>query len=57
MMAPSDFAEMGGVILLVGVIWLAGAFYIKLADFYLQMGKRARASTWPTSPRRTDRRP
>lgn len=41
-MALSGIGELGVTLLFVAAIWLAGAVYIKAADYYLQV-QRGRA--------------
>ena len=46
-MALSGIGELVGALLLVAAIWLAGAVYIKMADYWMQVrgepvGRRAR---------------
>jgi len=40
-MAPTGFGELAVTLLFVAVIWLAGAVYIKVADYYMQRGRAA----------------
>jgi len=57
-MALSGFGELAATLALVATIWLAGAVYIKAADYFMQIrnapeGGRSRAALRASRPRRS----